>query len=81
MSENVLNEICRETFEVDSFTAKPQTKVREVENWNSFAHIQFMIAIEEAFGVEFSTEEVQEVETLGELGELINARGGSFEWN
>lgn len=79
MSENLLTEICREIFEVESITVEPQSKIREIENWSSFGHIQFMIAVEEAFSIEFSTDEVQNVEMFGELGELIRAKGGKFD--
>ena len=80
MSKSVLSNLCQETFEVDSLDISPDTKIREIKDWNSFAHIQLIIAVEEAFSVEFSAEEVQEVETFGELSELIKARGGSFDW-
>ncbi len=80
MSKSVLKNLCQETFEVDSIDIGPETRIREIKDWNSFAHIQLIIAVEEAFSVEFSAEEVQEVETFGELGKLIQARGGKFDW-
>ncbi len=79
MSENLLAEICRDIFEAESINVEPESRIRESENWSSFGHIQFMIAVEESFGVEFTTDEVQNVETFGELNELIHAKGGKFE--
>lgn len=81
MSKTVLSDLCRETFEIEALDITPETKIRDIKDWNSFAHVQLIIAVEEAFGVEFSAEEVQEVETFGALSELIQARGGSFDWS
>ncbi len=81
MSKERLGEICHDIFENNSITIEPEVNIREIENWDSFAHIQLMIAVEEAFCVTFSTEEVQNMGSFGELGDLIKAKGGSFAWN
>lgn len=73
--------MCQEIFEIDSLVITPDTKIREIIDWDSFAHIQLIIAVEEAFSVEFIAEKVQDVETFGELSEMIRAHGGSFDWD
>ena len=39
--------------------------------WDSFNHLRLMTAIEETFGVQFSMEEIESIETLGQLDDLL----------
>ena len=39
--------------------------------WDSFNHLRLMTAIEEEFGVQFSMDEIESIETAGQLDDLL----------
>lgn len=41
------------------------------DNWDSMNHLRIVTAIEEEFGISFSMEEVQAIDTLGALQKLV----------
>jgi acyl carrier protein len=40
--------------------------------WDSFNHLRLMTAIEEEFGVQFSMDEIESIETAGQLDDLLS---------
>jgi acyl carrier protein len=45
-----------------------------IEAWDSFAHVNLMIAIEQQFEIRFAVEELQQFEGVGEIVDLINKK-------
>jgi acyl carrier protein len=41
--------------------------------WDSFNHLRLMTAIEEEFGVQFSMDEIESIETAGQLDDLLGS--------
>lgn len=69
-----LKEVFDGVFHDDSIELGPSLSAKDVEGWDSLAHIRLMLAIQRAFKVKFSTSEIGSLETVGELVELIEAR-------
>lgn len=46
----------------------------DVEDWDSLMHIQLIIAIEKAFQVKFSAQEVAKIANVGEFIQLIDSK-------
>jgi acyl carrier protein len=72
-----LNGIFRDLFYDDTITVQAGTTAADVVGWDSLAHINLVLAIEEAFGIEFSMGEVSELHNVGEMVKLIQERAGS----
>jgi acyl carrier protein len=69
-----LTEIIADFFDDDSITATPFLSAKDVDGWDSLAHIRLMLTIERAFKVKFSTSEIGKMETVGDLVALLKAR-------
>jgi acyl carrier protein len=69
-----LTGIIADFFDDDSITATPLLSAKDVDGWDSLAHIRLMLTIERAFKVKFSTSEIGKMETVGDLVALIKAR-------
>jgi acyl carrier protein len=69
-----LTEIIADFFDDDSITATPVLSAKDVDGWDSLAHIRLMLTVERAFKVKFSTSEIGKMETVGDLVALIKAR-------
>ncbi len=69
-----LTEIFQDLFDDDSIQATPELSAKDVEGWDSLAHIRLIITIEKAFKVKFSTTEISKLEKVGDLAALIQSR-------
>jgi acyl carrier protein len=47
---------------------------KEVAEWDSLGHIRLMVAIEQAFGIKFSTSEISNLANVGELVAVIEKK-------
>lgn len=69
-----LRTIFLDVFDDESIDLGPQTSAKDVEGWDSLAHIRLILTIEKAFKIKFSTSEVGKLQNVGELVSLIEAR-------
>jgi acyl carrier protein len=70
-----LVEIFRTVFENDDLNVTFSMSAADVEGWDSVAHITLIFAIEEEFGFQFSSSELEEVRNVGDLQLVIRQRG------
>jgi acyl carrier protein len=47
------------------------TAAKDVDGWDSLAHIRLVVAIERALDMRFSASEISDLENVGEMCELI----------
>lgn len=69
-----LTEIFADVFDEDSIKVTPELAAKDVDGWDSLAHIRLMLTVERAFKVKFSTSEIGKLENVGDLVALIKAR-------
>lgn len=53
-----------------------RTTAEDVEGWDSFNHVNIVVAIESQFGIKFNAAEVEELRAVGELVNLIEKKLG-----
>lgn len=74
-----LTVIFRQIFDKDSITLSRATTAQDIEEWDSFNHINIIVAIEIEFGIKFQTAEVESLKNIGDAVDLIqkklNAKG------
>ncbi len=70
-----LNEIFRDIFDDDEIVVGPETNSDSIEDWDSLEHINLVVAIEKAFDLKFSMDEVTGMKDVGEMVEIIKQRG------
>ena len=59
--------VFREVFENPELIINRETVAADIPNWDSLTHISLIIALEEAFEIEFSTQEVTSMANVGDL--------------
>jgi acyl carrier protein len=74
VSSDELNEIIRSVFDDDALVATSDLTPDDVLGWDSFAHMRLVMAVEQAFGVNFTAAEAYSIKSIGELVDLINAK-------
>lgn len=46
----------------------------DVEQWDSLGHVQFIVLVEQEFGIRFGMGEIAELKNIGELAALIQRK-------
>jgi acyl carrier protein len=69
-----LNEIFRNVFLDDALTVAPETSAKDVDGWDSLAHVTLIVNVEKAFNIRFKTSEIAALKNVGELVQLVDAR-------
>lgn len=69
-----LRPIFREAFDDDELVITDTTTAEDVEGWDSFNHINLIIAIENRFNIKFHVAEIEELRNVGELVRLIGKK-------
>ena len=70
----VLNGIFRDVFDDEDIVVDAETNSDTIEDWDSLEHINLVVAIEKAFGLKFTMDEVTGMKNVGEMVEIIKAR-------
>ena len=70
-----LAEIFEDVFDEDSIEVTPELSAKYVDGWDSLTHIRLILTVEKAFKIKFSTSEIGKLKNVGDLVELIKARG------
>lgn len=74
---NGLTAIFRDIFDDEQLTLTPETTADDVEQWDSFNHINILVAAEARFGIKFNTAEIEGLKDVGELAALIARKTGA----
>ena len=63
--------IFKEVINDDDLIITYSTTAKEVDGWDSLAHIRLIVAIEKSFNLRFTAAEISELENVGEMINLI----------
>jgi acyl carrier protein len=66
-----LTEIFRDIFDDESVVLTPETTAADIDDWDSFNHINLIVATEQKFGIKFKTAELEDLKNVGHLVQLI----------
>lgn len=69
-----VREILADVLDLPDLAVTEQTTAEDVEGWDSFNHINIVVAIESKFGIKFHTAEVEELRNVGDLVELVEKK-------
>jgi acyl carrier protein len=71
---DVATSVFRDTLDLDDLVLTPQLTARDVEGWDSLNHILLVVAVEQRFGIKFSTGEIDGLENVGQFIDLIERK-------
>lgn len=69
-----LTAIFRDLFDDDSLILTPELTAADIPDWDSFNHINLIVAVEASFGIKFQTAELESLHTVGHLVDLIQSK-------
>jgi len=62
-----LTETFREVFNDPTLVVTPETTAKDVDGWDSFSHVNLIVAVELSFGIKFSQRELLTFRKVGDL--------------
>jgi acyl carrier protein len=72
--ETQLTVIFRDIFDDDNITLRSEMTAADVNEWDSFNHINLIVATEAKFGIKFQTAEIESLKNVGHFEELIGKK-------
>jgi acyl carrier protein len=70
---NRLTRILQDLLSDDSIVLIMETKREDVANWDSFAYVSFIVAVEIEFGLKFGVADVESFQNVGAIVRRIGA--------
>ncbi len=67
-----LTNIFREEFENDELTITLSTTAKDIENWDSLANINIIVASEREFNIKFTNQEIKSFLNVGDMINMID---------
>ena len=75
--QKILSEIAlivRDVVDRPDLQISMQTTAENVKEWDSFNHINIVVAVEARFGVKFHTAEIEELKNVSDLVDLVRQK-------
>jgi acyl carrier protein len=69
-----VQDVAREVFDDDDLMLEPSTTANDVPAWDSLGHVNFMYAVEQEFGVNFTDEEFTNFVDVGALETILERK-------
>ncbi len=66
-----LNKVFREVFDDDSIIVQDSTTSDDIEDWDSFEHINLVVAVENEFSFKIPMGKVVTMKNVGEMADII----------
>jgi acyl carrier protein len=73
-----LRDILADVLEISPDEVTPETGVATVDNWDSFRHLQAILAIEEEYGVQFDPQRIAELTTVALIQAELETKGATL---
>jgi acyl carrier protein len=71
---NQINDVFQEVFDEPTLSVGLDTSPSDIADWDSVAQVKLVLAIEEAFGTRFTTDEVTSLHSVGDFVAALNSR-------
>ena len=66
-----LTPIFQDIFDDDDLVPEPSLSADQVYGWDSLAHINLVVAIEQEFGIRFASNEIEGLANVGEFVDVL----------
>ena len=69
-----VRQIAADVFDVPLDAVTSQSSPETIENWDSLQHVTLVVALEQAFAVQFLPEEISEMQTIERIVSLVEQK-------
>jgi acyl carrier protein len=72
-SYEFLTKMLQQVFERNDIVATPELTAKDVFGWDSFKQVELLMEIQDALSIEFTTEEMDDIENVGALARIVRS--------
>ena len=73
-----LEKIVAQVLAIDETDLSDESNAKNTRNWDSMRHIELLLAVETAYGVQFSMPEITGMQKLGDMRSLLEQKGAEI---
>lgn len=66
--------IASDLFTVPTDRITGDSSAETIETWDSIQHLNLVLALEEKFGFQLSTDEIEQMQTIGQIAALVERK-------
>ena len=66
-----LNKVFQEVFDDETIEVNDDTTSEDIDDWDSFEHINLIVAVEEEFSIKIPMGKVVPMKNVGEMADII----------
>ncbi len=66
-----LNKVFQEVFDDETIKVNDSTTSEDIDDWDSFEHINLIVAVEEEFAIKIPMGKVVTMKNVGEMADII----------
>jgi len=63
-----------DVLDLDELNLTETTTAKDVEGWDSLSHLRLIVAVEQDFGLKFTTGEIERFKNIGDMVSTIQAK-------
>jgi acyl carrier protein len=71
----LLRDVVADVLEISPEEVRPDLSSASVETWDSFRHLQLILAIESEFGVQFDPQQIPDLTTVARIEAALEQKG------
>lgn len=71
--------IAADVLSVSPASLTEDSSPKTIENWDSIRHLNLVLALEDRFALQFAPEEMEQMESIGRITSLVEAKLGRAE--
>ena len=66
-----LNKVFQEVFDDETIEVNDDTTSEDIDDWDSFEHINLIVAVEEEFSIKIPMGQIVTMKNVGEMADII----------
>jgi acyl carrier protein len=77
LSSTILDQVrgvASDLFSIPVDRIKAESSPETIDTWDSTQHLNFVLALEEKFGLQLSPEEMEQMRTVGEAAKVVESK-------
>jgi len=63
-----------DVLDLDELNLTEATTAKDVEGWDSLSHLRLIVAVEQDFGLKFTTGEIERFKNVGDMVSTIQSK-------
>lgn len=69
-----IQDVMIDVLDLDELSLTEATTAKDVEGWDSLSHLRLIVAVEQDFGLKFTTGEIERLKNIGDMVNTIQSK-------